>query len=311
MRRRRNGDSPIVRAVGLVKRFGDVVAVDGIELEIERGETFGLLGPNGAGKTSTMRMIACVSPVTEGTLSVDGLNVKSHSRAVRDRLGVVAQQDGLDPDLNVRENLIVHARYFGIRGETARRRADEMLEFFGLSGRATSAVDSLSGGLKRRLTIARAFLTYPELVILDEPTTGLDPQSRSRVWDRLADLKAAGVTIIMSTHYMEEASMLCDRLVIMDHGRILAQGVPDELVRDYAGPETAIVRPLPGYRAEVLGWLSERGHSFQDSGAVFSVTGSGGQRADLTELRHVTIFYRLSNLEDVFLNLTGRELRDE
>ena len=302
---------PIIKAERLTKRFGDLAAVDGISFEVMPGETFGLLGPNGAGKTTTMRMIACVSPVTDGELSVDGLNVETHSRAIRERMGVVAQQDGLDPDLKVRENLISQGRMFGIpRGEVGRR-ADAMLDLFDLRGRADSDVSDLSGGLKRRLTLARAFLTRPRVVVLDEPTTGLDPQSRNRAWGQLARMKTAGATILMSTHYMEEASMLCDHLVIMDNGRILAQGGPDELIERYAGSETAAVRPFPGHSDDVQQQLEQSGLAIQNRGAVFVVSGVDGRQSELSEISHASVMFRPSNLEDVFLSLTGRELREE
>jgi lipooligosaccharide transport system ATP-binding protein len=302
---------PVVRAVLLEKRYRKTVAVNQITFDVRAGETFGLLGPNGAGKTTTMRMMACISPPTGGELTVNGLDVYRHSRAIRDSLGVVAQHDGLDPDLSVRDNLIVHARYFGLRGKAARARADEVLEFFGLTARATNEVDNLSGGLKRRLSIARAFMHRPQMVILDEPTTGLDPQSRNRVWEQLAILKQAGVTIAMSTHYMEEATALCDRLVIIDHGRILAEGSPGEVVRRFAGTETAIVRVDASARQSLAGRLAKQGFHVFDHATWLAVHGRDGERPTIEGIDESRIVYRPSTLEDAFLALTGRELRDE
>ncbi|MBI2965092.1 MAG: ABC transporter ATP-binding protein [Chloroflexi bacterium] len=288
-----------------------MVAVDRITFDVRAGETFGLLGPNGAGKTTTMRMMACISPPTSGELSVNGLDVYRHSRAIRDFLGVVAQHDGLDPDLSARNNLIVHARYYGLLGKPAEARADEVLEFFGLTAKAGDDVDNLSGGLKRRLTIARAFMHRPRMVILDEPTTGLDPQSRNRVWEQLAVLKQAGVTIAMSTHYMEEAAALCDRLVIIDHGRILAEGTPGEVVHRFAGSETAIIRVEPGAREPLVASMTQRGYHVYDHGTALVVHGRDGDRPVVDGVDATRISYRTSTLEDAFLALTGRELRDE
>jgi lipooligosaccharide transport system ATP-binding protein len=303
--------TPIIKAANLYKDYGDFRAVDGIQFEVMPGEIFGMLGPNGAGKTTTMRMLACISPVTAGELHVDGLNVMDHPRQVRDRIGVVAQQDGLDPDLNVRQNLIVYARYFGMTGRVAEDRACKMLEFFGLENRPNDGIHTLSGGMKRRLTLARAFMTRPRIVILDEPTTGLDPQSRNRVWEQLERIKAAGATILMSTHYMEEAAVLCDRLVIMDHGKILANGMPADLVLEHAGAETAIVRPDPDRRMEVEQALAALGVEYRDRGRALAVFNRNGATLDLNGLANATVRVRASTLEDVFLNLTGRELRDE
>jgi lipooligosaccharide transport system ATP-binding protein len=302
---------PVVRAVRLVKRFRKNVAVDGITFDVRAGETFGLLGPNGAGKTTTMRMMACISPPTSGELTVNGLDVTAHSREIRDSLGVVAQQDGLDPDVSARDNLIVHARYYGLRGRAARERAEEILEFFGLTARAGEEVENLSGGMRRRLGIARAFMHRPRMVILDEPTTGLDPQSRNRVWEQLAGLKAAGVTIAMSTHYMEEAATLCDRLVVIDHGRILAEGTPAEVVERYAGRETALVKTEPDTRRLLAERLAERGYHVYERGAGLAVHGRDGARPQIDGVSGDRVSFRPSTLEDAFLALTGRELRDE
>src|SRR5438445_5709038 len=227
------GDA-LVRARTLTKRFGSFTAVDGIDFDVRPAEAFGFLGPNGAGKTSTMRMIACASPVTEGELSVIGMNPATQAREIKARLGVVPQTDNLDTELTVRENLEMYARYFDIPGSVARSRADELLEFVQLKERANDQVEPLSGGMKRRLTIARALINEPELVIFDEPTTGLDPQARHLLWDRLYRLKQRGATLIITTHYMDEAEQLCDRLVVMDKARIVATGWPPELVERYS-----------------------------------------------------------------------------
>src|SRR5690242_11813329 len=221
----------MIRARGLVKRFGGFTAVDRIDFELYRGEAFGFLGPNGAGKTSTMRMIGCVSPPSGGTLSILGLDPVADGASIRSRLGVVPQQDTLDFELTVRENIIIYGRYFGLRREQLRRRADELLEFVQLNERADDKVEPLSGGMKRRLTIARSLVNEPDLLLLDEPTTGLDPQARHTVWDRLFRLKQRGVTLLLTTHYMDEAEQLCDRLVVMDQGEIAGGGSPRELIR--------------------------------------------------------------------------------
>lgn len=210
--------APLIRARGLVKRFGDFVAVNGIDLDVWPGEAFGFLGPNGAGKSSTMRMIGCVSPPSDGELTILGMDPRRQGPAIRARLGVCPQEDNLDPDLTVRDNLVTYARYFGIRRAEARRRAAELLEFVQLTERADQDVEPLSGGMKRRLTIARALVNQPDLVLLDEPTTGLDPQARHLVWERLFRLKQRGTTLVLTTHYMDEAEQLCDRLVVMDGG---------------------------------------------------------------------------------------------
>jgi lipooligosaccharide transport system ATP-binding protein len=253
--------TPLVVATGLVKRFGQFVAVDGVDFEIVRGECFGFLGPNGAGKTSTMRMISCMSPVSEGTLRVLGMDPARDGTRIRARLGLVPQEDSLDLELTVLDNLIVYARYFDIPRAEARRRAADLLEFAQLSERAHDKVDPLSGGMKRRLTIARALVSQPDLLILDEPTTGLDPQARHLLWDRLYRLKQEGVTLVVTTHYMEEAEQLCDRLVIMDHGRFAAHGTPRELIERYSTREVVELRfatPDEQARALPLGELAQR-----------------------------------------------------
>src|SRR6202789_2632464 len=239
------GGEVLVRARGLTKRFGSFTAVDGIDFDLYRGEAFGFLGPNGAGKSSTMRMIGCVSPPTSGELRIFGTDPVRDGSAIRARLGVVPQDDTLDVELTVRENLLVYGRYFGLPRRVIRERTAELLEFVQLADRANSKVDPLSGGLKRRLTIARSLINDPEILILDEPTTGLDPQARHVVWDRLFRLKQRGITLILTTHYMDEAEQLCDRLVVMDHGRIAAEGSPRELITRYATPGILELRLAP------------------------------------------------------------------
>src|SRR6266853_1385395 len=232
----------LVRARGLTKRFGDFTAVDGIDFDLYRGEAFGFLGPNGAGKSSTMRMIGCVSPPSGGELSILGLDPVADGAVIRARLGVVPQEDTLDLELTVRENLLVYGRYFGLSREVIRERTAHLLDFVQLSDRAGDQVEPLSGGMKRRLTIARSLINEPEILLLDEPTTGLDPQARHAVWDRLFRLKQQGVTLILTTHYMDEAEQLCDRLVVMDGGRIAAEGSPRELIETYSTREVLELR---------------------------------------------------------------------
>ena len=232
----------LVHARGLTKRFGDFTAVDGIDFDLMRGEAFGFLGPNGAGKSSTMRMIGCVSPPSAGTLRILGLDPVEHGPAIRARLGVVPQEDTLDVELTVGENLLIYGRYFGLRRDVIRERAAGLLDFVQLAERAGERVESLSGGMKRRLTIARSLINEPEILLLDEPTTGLDPQARHALWDRLFRLKQAGVTLILTTHYMDEAEQLCDRLVVMDAGRVAAEGSPRELIDRYSTPEVLELR---------------------------------------------------------------------
>src|SRR2546429_917366 len=233
---------PLVHARGLVKRFGALVAVDGVDFDVQRGEAFGFLGPSGAGKTSTMRMIGCVSPPSGGTLRILGLDPITRGAEIRARLGVVPQQDTLDMELTVRENIIIYGRYFGLPRGDLGRRADELLDFVQLSERADSKVEPLSGGMKRRLTIARSLVNDPEVLLLDEPTTGLDPQARHVVWERLFRLKQQGVTLVLTTHYMDEAEQLCDRLVVMDRGKIAEEGSPLELIRRLSTREVVELR---------------------------------------------------------------------
>ena len=309
------GDSnSLILARQLTKRFGDLTAVDGIDFEVAKGEAFGFLGPNGAGKTSTMRMIGGVSPVTSGLLTIFGLDPAQHGPTIRARLGVVPQADTLDLELTVRENLIIYSRYFDLSWHEGARRADELLEFVQLQERAKDKVDELSGGMKRRLTIARALINSPELLLLDEPTTGLDPQARHLVWDRLYRLKQRGVTLVLTTHYMDEAEQLCDRLVVMDKARIAAEGSPRELIDKFSTREVLELRfpideqpPLDGK----LNDIAERIEVLPDR--VLLYTGDGDEAIAAVHrrgLRPETALVRRSTLEDVFLRLTGRSLVD-
>ena len=309
------GDSnSLILARQLTKRFGDLTAVDSIDFEVAKGEAFGFLGPNGAGKTSTMRMIGGVSPVTSGLLTIFGLDPATHGPTIRARLGVVPQADTLDMELTVRENLIIYSRYFDLSWREGAKRADELLEFVQLSERSKDKVDELSGGMKRRLTIARALINSPELLLLDEPTTGLDPQARHLVWDRLYRLKQRGVTLVLTTHYMDEAEQLCDRLVVMDKAKIAAEGSPRELIDRYSTREVLELRfslddqqPLDGKLSD----LAERIEVLPDR--VLLYTGDGDEAIAAVHrrgLRPETALVRRSTLEDVFLRLTGRSLVD-
>ena len=304
-------DGIVIRATGITKQFGGTVAVNGVSFQVSHGETYGLLGPNGAGKTTTMRLVSGLSPLTAGELIVAGIDVSREAREVRNVLGVVTQEDGLDTDLNAKDNLIAYGYIAGLSRAQAERRADAVLMFFDLTDKAKEDIDSLSGGMKRRLAIARAFITNPQVIVLDEPTTGLDPQGRNRVWQELETMKQAGVTILMSTHYMDEAAALCDRLAIMHHGRILAEGAPDELVKRHAGPEVAQVRVSNGVRKDVVNWIGNAGLDYREAGAIITVTSPNGDRPDLSGLEGVRVTYRPSNLEDVFLSMAGRKLTDE
>lgn len=293
----------------LVKQFGDFTAVDGIELDIRSGETFALLGPNGAGKTSTMRMVATVSRPTSGSLTVLGLDAANQGRSIRSRLGVVPQEDHLDVELTVRENLLTYSRYFGMSWADSKLRSDELLDFAQLTDKADGRTEMLSGGMKRRLTIARALVNTPDLVLLDEPTTGLDPQARQLLWDRLYELKERGVTQLLTTHYMDEAEQLADRLVIMDGGRIVAAGSPDQLIASSTTREVVELRTDDeitvdadsGIRVEVL---RKRTLLYADDGAaaLAHVRARGATPS--------SALIRRSTLEDVFLALTGRQLVD-
>jgi lipooligosaccharide transport system ATP-binding protein len=304
----------LVSATGLVKRFGSFTAVDGIDVDVRPGEVFGFLGPNGAGKSSTMRMVACVSPRSGGDLRVLGMDPDVDGPAIRARIGVVPQSDILDNELSVRQNLQVYGRYFGLSRAHVRAKATELLAFAQLTDRGDDPVEPLSGGMKRRLTIARSLVNDPELLLLDEPTTGLDPQARHLLWDRLFRLKQDGVTLIITTHYMDEAEQLCDRLVVMDGGRIVAGGTPAELISRYATREVLELRFVPGEQALALGkvrTLTERIEELPDRLLLYTADGEDTlAAAHQAGVRPQSSLVRRSTLEDVFLRLTGRSLVD-
>ncbi len=308
----------MISAVGVRKRFGDFEAVRGVDFHVAPGEFFGFLGPNGAGKASLMRMIGCVSPVSEGTLRVMGMDPAVDGPAIRARMGVVPQTDNLDQELTLTENLVIYGRYFDLPRAECRRRAAELLEFVQLADRADSRVEPLSGGMKRRLTIARSLMNRPELLLLDEPTTGLDPQARHVLWERLYRLKAEGMTLVLTTHYMDEAEQLCDRLVVMDQGRIVAEGSPRSLIDEHASREVLELRFDPAERAmtptrlpAVLGTLAERVEDLPDRVLVYTPDGDAALAAlRAADVHPVGSLVRRSSLEDVFLRLTGRSLTE-
>jgi lipooligosaccharide transport system ATP-binding protein len=330
----------LVRARGLTKRFGDFTAVDGIDFDLIRGEAFGFLGPNGAGKSSTMRMLGCVSPHTHGELTILGGDPVRDGAAIRARLGVVPQEDTLDSELSVRENLLVYGRYFGLPRKLISARTDQLLDFVQLTERADDQVEPLSGGMKRRLTIARSLINDPDILILDEPTTGLDPQARHVVWDRLFRLKQRGVTLILTTHYMDEAEQLCDRLVVMDHGKIAAEGTPRDLIAKYSTPEVLELRFAPEHWDEAVLKVKELQERMSAPDTMAAAIGrapggyGGSSPREMTVLTAdrmllyaadgdeflarvhaagidpLTELVRRSTLEDVFLHLTGRTLID-
>jgi lipooligosaccharide transport system ATP-binding protein len=308
-----SGPAPVT-AAGLVKRFGEFTAVAGIDIEVRPGEAFGFLGPNGAGKSSTMRMVACVSPRTAGDLRVLGMDPDVEGPRIRARIGVVPQADILDNELTVRQNLQVYGRYFGLSRAHVRAKATELLEFAQLTERADDEVEPLSGGMKRRLTIARSLVNDPELLLLDEPTTGLDPQARHLLWDRLFRLKQTGVTLIITTHYMDEAEQLCDRLVVMDGGRIVAGGTPAELIARYSSREVLELRFAPGEHEAVttqVADLADRVETLPDRLLLYTADGEAAlAAAHQRGIRPVSGLVRRSTLEDVFLRLTGRSLVD-
>ncbi|RII07922.1 Daunorubicin/doxorubicin resistance ATP-binding protein DrrA [Streptomyces sp. YIM 130001] len=309
-----SADEALVRARGLTKKYGDFTSVAGTSFEVDPGETVGFLGPNGAGKSSTMRMISCVSPPTEGSLSIFGMSAQKHGSAIRARLGVVPQEDALDTELTVGENLYVYGRYFGISRADIRERRSKLLDFIQLADRASAKVEALSGGMRRRLTIARALINEPEILLLDEPTTGLDPAARHLVWERLFQLKQRDVTQVLTTHYMDEAEQLCDRLMVMDRGRIVAEGTPAELIARHATREVLEVRCADADRDQLvekasrlttrLEALPDRLLLYVDDGdaALGAVHGIG--------IRLTGALVRRGSLEDVYLTLTGRALVD-
>ena len=301
----------LIHARGLTKRFGALTAVDAIDFDVRKGEAFGFLGPNGAGKSSTMRMIGCVSPITAGTLRVLGLDPASDGPAIRGRLGVVPQLDTLDLELTVRENLVIYGRYFGLSRKELRVRTDELLEFVQLSERADDPVEPLSGGMKRRLTIARSLVNDPDVLLLDEPTTGLDPQARHVVWDRLFRLKQQGVTLVLTTHYMDEAEQLCDRLVIMHQGTIAEEGSPIELIQRLSTREVVELRfsgEAPAIEADVFDGRAARVEVLPDRILLYTDDGDALVPLAHERLQPLSVLVRRSTLEDVFLRLTGRTL---
>ncbi len=301
----------LIIARNLTKKFGNFTAVDKIDFEIRKGECVGLLGPNGAGKTTTVRMIYCFLPLTEGELEVGGMSVTKKAREIKSLIGVAPQEDNLDPDFSVLKNLLVYSRYFDISNEEAAKRANEQLQFFKLFEKRNVQIDELSTGMKRRLILARSLINKPQILLLDEPTTGLDPQARHLVWDEIRSLRKLGVTIVITTHYMEEASELCDRVLIMDNGKIIEQGHPAELVRKYVGDDVLeidndenLLKTLESEFAEVSYEV------FGDRVHVFSVKPHGVFERFVKQHRGKNVTIRNANLEDVFLKLTGRSLRD-
>jgi lipooligosaccharide transport system ATP-binding protein len=305
----------LIRATRLTKRFGDFTAVDGVDFELHRGEAFGFLGPNGAGKSSTMRMIGCVSPPTSGELTILGLDALTQGQSIRGRLGVCPQDDTLDVELTVRENLLIYGRYFGLPRHVIAERTDRLLDFVQLTDRGDDQVEPLSGGMKRRLVIARSLINEPEILLLDEPTTGLDPQARHVVWDRLFRLKQQGVTLVLTTHYMDEAEQLCDRLVVMDGGRIAAEGTPRELIERYSTAEVLELRFPPAVHDQAAEKLADvpadRIEVLADRVLLYVADGDVAMTAVRARgLEPLTSLVRRSTLEDVFLRLTGRRLGD-
>jgi lipooligosaccharide transport system ATP-binding protein len=303
---------PVIRAVNITKKYDDFVAVNGISFEVARGESFGLLGPNGAGKSTTMKMIAAVSTRTSGDLTVLGLDPNTDGPAIRSQLGVVPQEDNLDQELRVRENLTTYGRFFGMSHAEVGKRADELLEFAQLSDRAKAKVEPLSGGMKRRLTIARSLMNDPQMLLLDEPTTGLDPQARHVLWDRLFRLKENGTTLVLTTHYMDEAEQLSDRIIVVDKGEIMAEGSPAHLIRTYSTREVLEVRYGSDKNASVakkIADVGERQEILPDRILIYSADGER-DLAEITSRGHhpTTSLVRRSSLEDVFLRLTGRSL---
>ena len=303
---------PAVRARGLRKAYGSRVAVDGISLEVRRGECFGFLGPNGAGKTTTMRMLACLSERDAGELAVLGMDPHSEPRALKARLGVVPQEVNLDLELTVLENMLVYARYFGLRAGPARERAMDLLRFVDLHERADDTVVKLSGGMQRRLQIARALINEPEMILLDEPTTGLDPQARRMVWERLRDLRAGGTSVVITTHYMDEAERLCDRIAVIDHGQVVREGAPAALVREEVGAEVLELRTEPSGAAALAAAISP---SHLVEGEILMAFGNSARemraRADGAGTPFEMVAERRATLEDLFIVLTGHSLRED
>lgn len=308
-------EAPIVEAVGLRKRYDAHEVVCGVDFTVRPRECFGLLGPNGAGKTTTIRMLTCFSPLDAGHLAVFGLPVNAaNARAIKSRLGLAPQEENLDPDLTVAKNLVIYASYFGLGGAEARARVAELLAFAELEDRANDRIPTLSGGMKRRLILARALINRPSLLVLDEPTTGLDPQARHLVWERLRELKRSGVAMLLTTHYMEEAAQLCDRLVVMDHGRIIAEGTPAALIARYVGRDVIEIATGddPAARERALALCRPLGGRVEAVGdhVILYLNGNQDPRDALAALAAEPLTHRRATLEDVFLTLTGRELRE-
>jgi lipooligosaccharide transport system ATP-binding protein len=303
---------PVIEAEGLTKRYGAVTAVDGIDFAVEPGESFGLLGPNGAGKSTTMRMVGAVSTRSGGRLEILGLDPNDHGPEIRAQLGVVPQADNLDQEIRARDNLIVYGRYFGLPTKVVKQRADDLLEFAQLADRAKAKVEDLSGGMKRRLTIARALINDPRILLLDEPTTGLDPQARHILWDRLFRLKEQGTTLVLTTHYMDEAEQLCERIVVVDKGRIMAEGSPAALIREYASREVLEVRfgaDRNESTAAAVEPFADRIEVLPDRILLYTDDGEAAlMRLQVAGLTPKTSLVRRASLEDVFLRLTGRSL---
>jgi len=302
----------IIEAKDLVKQYKEYLAVRGVSFSASPGECFGLLGPNGAGKTTIMRMLCCVSPLTAGSLKVDGIEVGVHRREIKSILGVVPQENNLDPDLTVLQNLIVYARYFDIPSREAHERATALLDLFQLSDKKGAVIDTLSGGMKRRLILARGLINNPKILVLDEPTTGLDPQARHFIWSRLRQLKSKGITVVISSHYMDEAYRLCDRLIILSNGQVIAEGRPEELVRRYVGIE-ALEIEMDGASLDAILVRAEAESAFvqrvEDTAYIFG-NDLDSIRSEL-QAHSSTVLHRPTTLEDVFLRLTGRTLLEE
>ncbi|MHC1572654.1 MAG: ABC transporter ATP-binding protein [Methanosarcinales archaeon] len=299
----------MIVAKGLKKSFDGFVAVDEISFNVKEGEIFGFLGPNGAGKTTTMNMIQCISPKTSGTLEVMGMDVNTHQREIKKFLGVVPQENNLDPDLTVYENLLAYSRYFNIPRKIAEKRIDELLNFVQLTGKRDTLIEPLSGGMKRRLVLIRALINKPKILILDEPTVGLDPQARHLIWEKIKNLRSRGVTIVLTTHYLEEAARLCDRLVIMDYGKILAEGSPSEIVREYIGTDIVETENDPSVIA-CLKRHAARFEALEDTVQIYTENPQEITSALLKECPSRPITARQASLEDVFLKLTGKKLRE-
>ena len=301
----------LIEAENLTKKFGDLVAVGNINFKVFKGECFGFLGPNGAGKTTTMKMVHCVLPLTSGRLTLAGMDVTKHAREIKKMIGVASQEDNLDPDFTVFHNLMVYARYFDIPKEDAQKRAEELLKFVQLEEKRSVIIDQLSAGMKRRLILARALINEPQILILDEPTTGLDPQGRHLIWDKIRSLQKQGVTIVLTTHYMDEAAQLCDRTLIIDNGKVIEEGKPSDLVKKHVGEEVLEV----AYDEEVLKLLRNalpdaRLEVISDRLQVFTNQPRGVFTSILNKFSFKVTMIRDANLEDVFLKLTSRRLRE-